>query len=296
MLKLRYASRLALIPILASPLIFIPEGFGADITVNTVLLKVIEGVSVPAQQEGQIKQLLIREGDVVEANAPLVQIDDERLIRKGEQIECEVAIALAKTKKDSDIVLATKEKQVAESSLQRAMESRRKIPDTPSQAEVDEIQLRVAQAEQHLSEAKHDRLLNELTHRSAVAQLALLQLEIDRHLIRSPIAGVVVENLVKQGEWIKPGQSVMRVVQVERLRAEGFVAREHTTKSLLGKSVSLQWDDPTSSTAKRCGKVVFVSPEVDPNDNRQRIAAEIDNRAGKLAPGLRVKMIVHEDS
>jgi multidrug efflux pump subunit AcrA (membrane-fusion protein) len=42
------------------------------------------------------------------------------------------------------------------------------------------------------------------------------------------------------------------------------------------------------------GKIVFVSPEVDPITGQVRIWAEIDNRDGRLRPGQPAQMVVSQ--
>ena len=134
----------------------------AEITVNPVLIKVIEDVAVPAIQEGPILNIQVKEGQVVQVGQTLIQLDDQRARLKQQQAELEQKIAAKKAGNRSSLQLAETETRVTNASLQRAMESRKRFPDTPSQAEVDEIDLRVAQSKQHLEQATQEFQLAEL--------------------------------------------------------------------------------------------------------------------------------------
>lgn len=266
---------------------------GEEITVNPVLIKVIEEVAVPAIQEGPILNIQVKEGQVVQVGQPLMQLDDQLARLKQQQADLEQKIAAKKAGNRSSVLLAETETRVTNSSLQRAMESRKRFPDTPSQAEVDEIELRVAQAKQHLEQATQEFQLAEIAKELSVKNLELVTFELERHQIKSPIQGAVIEIIAKKGEWVRPGEPLVRVMRVDRLKVEGFLKRDSVSTLLLDRSVSIVVEGGEGEKERHIGKIVFISPVVEPNDRTQRIVAEVDNSKGLLGPGLRAKMIIH---
>ena len=266
---------------------------GGEITVNPVLIKVIEEVAVPAIQDGPILAIQVTEGQVVEVGQTLLQLDDLRAQLKQQQAELELRIATKKAGNRSGVLLAETETRVTNSSLQRAQESRRRFPDTPSQAEVDEIELRVAQAKQHLEQATQEFQLGEFAKDLAAKNLELATFEVDRHQIKSPIQGAVIEIIAKKGEWVRPGDPLIRVMRVDRLKVEGFLKRDAISSSLLDRSVTILVEGGEGEKERHSGKIVFISPVVETNDRTQRIVAEVENSRGLLGPGLRAKMIIH---
>ncbi len=263
-----------------------------EIIISPVLLKVIEEVEVPALQEGPVTQIHVAEGEVVQIGQPLVQIDDQRAMFRSKQAELEHKIATKKGTDQSELELAETEARVAASSLQRALDSRKKFRDTPSQAEVDDIELRVAQAKQHLDQAKHLQQLAELAKELSQSNLALATFELERHKIKSPIQGAIIEIIARRGEWVRPGEPLVRVMRIDRLRVEGFIKRAAITPGLLDRQITIMIEGSEGERGKHPGKIVFISPEVDPNDGTQRIVAEVDNSKGLLGPGLRAKMLI----
>lgn len=265
---------------------------GAEIVVNPVLIKVIEEVAVPAIQEGPILSIQVKEGQVVEFGQILLQLDDQRARLKQQQAEVEHKIASTKAKNRSGVLLAETETRVTNSSLLRALESRKRFPDTPSQAEVDEIELRVAQAKQHLEQATQELQLAEFGKELAAKNVELATFEVERHQIKSPIQGAVTEIIAKKGEWVRPGEPLARVMRVDRLKVEGFVKRDAVSPSLLNRNVYIVIEGGEAEKERHPGKIIFISPVVEPNDRTQRIVAEVDNSKGLLGPGLRAKMVI----
>lgn len=264
-----------------------------ELTVNPVLLKVIQEVDVPAFQEGPVAEIQVSEGQVVQIGEPILQMDDQRARFRLQQAELELKIAKSKAENRSAVLVAEKEARVAQSSLQRALESRKRFPDSPSQAEVDDIELKLAQAQFHLAQAKHDFELAELARDLADKNVALANFEVDRHKIKAPIQGAVIEVIARKGEWVQPGQPLVRIMQVNRLKVEGFLKRESVHSGLLNRRVTIVLEGTDGEKGRYTGQIVFVSPVVDPNDRTQRVVAEVENPKGELGPGLRAKMLIH---
>jgi len=95
-----------------------------------------------------------------------------------------------------------------------------------------------------------------------------------------------VEVMHRVGEWVQPGEAILRVLQINRLRAEGFVLADRPIPGLLGASALVKIPQSTGAQIERRGKVVFVNPEVDPVNNQRRIWIEFDNADLVLLPGM----------
>ncbi len=113
-----------------------------------------------------------------------------------------------------------------------------------------------------------------------------------RRQIVAPFAGTIVQVFVRLGEWVEPGQKALRIVNIDHLKAEGFLPASDADASLVGAPVRLTLDLAGEQSAAFDGKISFVSPEVDPITGQVRVWAEIDNRAGRLRPGQPVRMAI----
>jgi multidrug efflux pump subunit AcrA (membrane-fusion protein) len=103
---------------------------------------------------------------------------------------------------------------------------------------------------------------------------------------------VIVSVAKHRGEWVKPGDTVARILRLDRLKAEGFLKVEHLTRDLNGCPVKLVVDLPGAPGREFAGKVTFLHPEIDPVNAQIRVWAEILNEDLRLRPGMRAKMIL----
>ena len=95
-----------------------------------------------------------------------------------------------------------------------------------------------------------------------------------------------------RGEWVEPGEAVVRILRLDRLRAEGFLNVRYLGPDVESRPVTLTVDLPDEPGAEFPGKIVFVSPEIDPVNSQVSIWVEIDNEALRLRPGMRAKMTI----
>src|SRR5262249_61260030 len=115
---------------------------------------------------------------------------------------------------------------------------------------------------------------------------------IARRWVAAPVAGFVVEVNRHRGEWVEPGQTILRILRLDRLRAEGLVSAQLVRGDLNGRRVKLQVQRTDQPPAEYAGKIVFVNPEIDPVNGQVRVWAEIDNADLQLRPGLHGSMAI----
>ena len=69
------------------------------------------------------------------------------------------------------------------------------------------------------------------------------------------LAGMVVQIKRQRGEWVQPGDVVVRVVRLDRLRAEAFINAHEIGGDLVGRPVTLTVDLPGAAQSQFHGKV-----------------------------------------
>jgi multidrug efflux pump subunit AcrA (membrane-fusion protein) len=262
--------------------------FGSDstpLTIESALLTVAEQAEVPARDAGVIVKITAFEGQRVEAGEVLASLDDAevKLARMKATIDLQRAQKLAVN--DIKLRSAKVELAYAEAELTRANDAGKKLANSVSEAEFDRLRSNVRRATLEIEQAQFE--LD--AAKSAVSlfenELQMAEEKLRRRCVSSPISGVIVSLPKRVGEWVEPGQSLARVLSIKTLRVEFFVNAPRATPDLVGKTVRFTLPgslEPESFT----GRVAFVSPEVDSLSNQVRVRAEIDNRTGRLRPGL----------
>jgi membrane fusion protein, multidrug efflux system len=264
--------------------------------IKSALVTVIEEAEIPAQVEGVLSAVEAREGKMIEAGGIVARIEDAEARLTHERATTEFEIARKQAENDLKIRVARKSTEVAKAELKRAMESVEKYKKSVSDTELDRLRLAAERAELEIDQAIHERETAKLTSRLKEIEMELAKQAVDRRVLVSPVSGMVVQVNRHQGEWVQAGKTVARVLRVDRLRVEGFVAAESLTGDLVGRRVTLAVNLPGKPGATFEGVVVFVSPEVNPVNQQARVWAEVENPKLLLRPGLRGNLTVHIDA
>jgi macrolide-specific efflux system membrane fusion protein len=256
-----------------------------ELWVDSALLTLIEHANVSASETGLLSLLAVKEGETVAEGKPLAKIDDRdaNMIRAKAEVEVKFARSLA----DNDIKIrfAKLSVGVANAELTRAMESNAKFPKSVSQTEIDRLKLLADKAVLEVEQAELDQQQAKLTLLVKQQDLDRAILSQERRTITAPFPGMVVEWKKQHGEWVEPGTPVMRLIRLNRLRAEAFVSSRNLPDNLVGRPATLTVDGLDKTTKKHAGKLVYVSPEIDPVNGQVRVWAEIENDDLNLRPG-----------
>jgi multidrug efflux pump subunit AcrA (membrane-fusion protein) len=245
-------------------------------------------------------------------------------VREASQLlkELEVTAQISQLKANSDlgVQLAEKSREVAEFELDRARKAREAFEGSVSAAELNRLQvlfdqktLEIAQRKEDLTVARlqpaadaasvegqkesvaratleadeEDQLLKiaAASRDAAEAELQIAQSMLERRRLVVPFDGLIVDVLRQPGEWVEAGTPVYRIIQLDRLRVEGFVNATLAASLSPGQSVTIRFA-PESGLPEVPGALSFISPEVDPVNNQVRIQAEFPNPQRRIRPGL----------
>lgn len=335
------------------------------IVVESVLLKLVEQVDVPAEQAGVLREVVVKAGDRVAVGDRLAQIDDAaaRTVAQRAAVDLQMAERLARERLTVDIAAKTAEQArqkleelrlqeqiaarqaanvfrveaaekaqaLADNELARARRAKQRFDDAVSQSEIDARQLEAEKALLEASQSRFEHQLDALrldvareslrgqelavgaadlqTAQAQVQQdvaelqaqlkrhdLDLARLELERRRIVSPIDGVVVEIYRQPGEWVQPGDPVLRILRLNRLWVEGFIRVEDLSKCVQQARVRVTIPLNAEETIDVLGQVVYVGREVDPVNREVLVRAEIPNDELRLLPGMAGRMVVLEGS
>ena len=258
--------------------------------IPAALIKLIEQVDVSAGEEGILASLAVHEGQLVAEGAILAQLIDNEVRIAAERARIELAMARKAAENDVKIRFAKKSVEVAKAELQRSLVSVERYAKSISDSELDRLRLVVEKSALEAEEAEYEFQIALFTQRIKETECRAAQEKVDRHKIRAPLSGVVVQINRHRGEWVKPGDAVARILRLDRLRAEGFLKIDSLRPDLQNRQVQLSVAMPDGSTTEFPGKIVFLSPEVDPVNSQVRIWAEVENKDLLLRPGMRARL------
>lgn len=258
------------------------------IVVSNAILKTIESTVVPSQVSGIVSALSAKEGMTVSEGQLLGKIRDDAVRLELARLKTATEVAKKKYASDIDHRLAVKSQAVSENEYQRAVRANQQVRDTYPVNEIDRLKLIADRAKLEVERTVYMTEMAAMEVAQAEHEYRKSYEVYSRHQIKSPVSGVITSVEKKVGEWVEPGTDLVRVVRLDRLRIEGFVAAEQTIRNLVGQSakVSILMGEKTHETT---GTVVFVSPDVNSVNSQVRVHLEIDNSNKLLRPGLQVK-------
>lgn len=142
------------------------------------------------------------------------------------------------------------------------------------------------------TERSRDEAIAQL--RVAEARKAIAEKNLSDTRIHAPFSGELGLRKVSVGAYISKGDDLVDLIQTDPLKVT-FQLPERVLRHLsVGQPVEVQVDALPGE--RFAGKVTVISPQVSAAGRSLQLRAEIDNREGRLRPGLfaRVNLVISE--
>lgn len=255
-----------------------PDAPAAEPVLERCLVSLVEEAKVPAREAGTLVELLAREGDVVAKGDVIAKIDDNQPQMERRKAKAEHEQAEAKALSDVDVRYAVAAEKVAQIEYEKAAESDRKVPGSVTRVELNRLQLNEQKSELQIEQAQLERKLAELAAAAKGVEVEAAENAIERRLITSPLAGIIVQLFPHRGEWMQPGDPLARVVRADKLRVEGYVdSTRFNPEQVRDRPVTVEVALAGGRREKFAGRIVFTSPIVESGGD-YRVFAEVENR------------------
>lgn len=224
---------------------------------------------VATQDAGLVRAVLVREGDRVDAGQLLVELDAVRLRLQRDQLLAERALAEAeRMEREAEVARAQRDVELISTAYEGRAANARELLDAHSALEV--AQARLTQSQRRIE--------------AIAAQVALVDRRLADAQITAPFAGVVVLRRVEQGEWVQPGEPLVELVDLEQLEAWVSVPQEFYPFVQQHRGPIPVYVEALRQT--RAAEQWRAVPRVEAGARTFTLIARLENRDGRLAPGL----------
>lgn len=112
----------------------------------------------------------------------------------------------------------------------------------------------------------------------------------DHFILKAPIGGVVVAKYVKEGDYIKTGEPLFKIVDLSVLWAYLDAYESDLPWLRFGQEVAFTVEAFPGETFS--GQIAFIEPEVNRKTRTIPIRVNVPNEDGKLKPGMFVRGVV----
>ena len=266
----------------------------ATLTIDHCLVSLIDDVEVPAREAGVLRAVRVKPGQAIQCGDLLAGVDDEQPRSQLRLAEIKQLQTRERAENDINVRYAKAAEAVAEAQHEMILQANKRSTGAVSESEVRKHELEHHRAELAVDQAIAEQQQARREHELAGAEVAAAEVGIARRQIVAPLGGMVVDVRRQAGEWVNPGETVIRIAGLDRLRVEGFVSvRECDPAQLAGCPVEVVATLDGDRLVRCRGKVVFVDPLVI-GGGKFRVRAEINNVGVNgnwlLRPGLTVRL------
>jgi multidrug efflux pump subunit AcrA (membrane-fusion protein) len=262
---------------------------------------------ISAQQGGWVERLAVVEGQSVKAGDLLIQLDprtDKTHVDRAKALVAEKEAALARLKSGylpQELEAARQDRDKAQAAVDGLSGELAALQELLARHEISNVHydmkdktLKAAQAALASAEA-HVKLLEEGTRSEMIdeavalldvakADLEHAELALDWCQIRSPIDGVVVQLLARQGQFFDRAVSLGTVIDLSELFVQVRIPSAEFANVRVGNEV-----DVTATSAPKevfRGTVARIGGEADPLTGNIMVYVAIKNREQHVRPGF----------
>lgn len=256
----------------------------------------IEGteVRVSAEVKGRVVESSLIEGTAVAKGDRLIRIDDTDLMLERARAKADIA-AIERERKQAEVDLDTwrHHRHTAESDLARYRRLQERGTVSPQRLEEAEDAFQEANGRVAVLEAQ----IGEFDARLEVARktLGLIEYQIEKTRVSSPIDGTVLVKAVEPGEFVQPGKVLAVLVNLSRMELKVFIPEKDIGKVKLGDPARVRVDafpdrQFEAAIARVDQEAQFTPRDIHMPEERVRmvfgVTLALDNPEAFLKPGM----------
>jgi len=228
-------------------------------------LRAKERVDVSPKIAGRLVSIMVDIGRPVAKGALIAQIEDDEIRQQVERSKAGAAVV--------DATIAQREAELGAARAELDRKKQLVEAGLLSRLELDTLETRYRVAQSQIELARAQR-------RQSEAELRELNIRQNQTRIYSPISGLVARRLVDIGAMVNPGAPIVTVVSVSPMVIEAKASERDISRIRSGLPVSVTVDSLPGQ--RFAGRVMRISPLLDPQTRNGLVEIEIPNRDGSL--------------
>ncbi|MBK7685850.1 MAG: efflux RND transporter periplasmic adaptor subunit [Rhodocyclaceae bacterium] len=210
---------------------------------------------------GQVKKVLVREGQTVKVGDIVAEIDTTDLRARLDAAQAD------HEERRSRLTIAARNRDTNQALLKQNFISQNAYDQTQSTYQGSDAAVRWADAQVRMA----TKAMNDA-------------------VVRSPIAGVVAKRMVNGGERITPDAPIVNIVDLTRLELEASIPASDVPSVLLGQTVRFRVDGFGERQFE--GKVERINPVAEPGSRAIKLFVAVPNPDNSLKGGMFAEGVV----
>lgn len=219
-------------------------------------------IIVSAESSGKLLSFSIQEGDELQKKQPLGQIDSTQLYLNKLQVEAN-QMALLSSRPDVQSQLYAIEREIEKAEFEKRRIQKLLEGDVATQKQLDDInaQIEVLRANYKAKRTALNISTQAIDAQSEAmgAQIDLINDQLERSKILSPIDGTILVKYAEQGELTAMGKPLFKVADLNRMILRAYVTADQLTKIQTGQLVKVLAEFGKAENREYDGKISWIS-------------------------------------
>ena len=264
--------------------------------IHDCLITPIKLIDVPAQEAGVLVEVKVRENQQVKKGEVLAQIDDSQAAAAKNVAEYKLVAAEKERDNRISVDYARAKNLVAKAAYDKGTEANDRVPGTTPSIELLKLKLEVVASKLETDHAEYQLGIAATNVDVRKGELEATRLDVERRKVIAPWDGEVVKRYKEDGEWVKPGDPVIQLLQMDHLRIEAFVdGRQLVPADVDSRPVSVLVTPKRGQDVTCEGTITYVSKLVEAG-GRFLVKVDVVNRQQGgywlLRPGMNAEMAI----
>jgi multidrug efflux pump subunit AcrA (membrane-fusion protein) len=265
--------------------------------IHDCLITPIKLIPVPAEEAGRLVEVKVQENQQVKKGELLAQIDDRKAVAAKNVADHKLLAAEKEAGNRISVDYARAKNLVAKATYDKGTEANDRVPGTTPAIELLKLKLEVVASKLETDHAEYQLEIAATSVDVRKAELEAAKLDLERLKITAPWDGQIVKREREDGEWVKPGDPVFQMVQMDHLRIEASLDGARLgIADVDNRPVSVKVATAPGREVTVEGRITYVSPLVEAG-NRFLVKVDVANRQNGghwlLRPGMKAEMTIH---
>ena len=217
-------------------------------------LRAVEQVSVKARVGGEVRDVLVREGEAVKAGQVLVRMDTSEYQARVDQARGSLNAARGQ------LDIATKGRDNNQALLDKGFISRNAFDNAASQYAIAQANVDAARG-----------------------ALEIVQKSLNDTVIRAPMSGLISLRSVQPGEKVSPDNRLLDIINLQKMELEAAVPTSDIGQVVLGQPVTLRVEGLDISFS---GRVTRINPSTQNGSRSVLVYVQVPNPQSMLRAGM----------
>jgi HlyD family secretion protein len=217
---------------------------------------------ISSESAGKILAMQVKQGDQLTTGQPIALIDTTELVLRKEQTLAQLSASETKRQNVTAQINVLKEQKKNVQTTQQRL-SKMFADQAATQQQMDDINGQMNVLDRQITSTNTQFQLIASEMEVIRKQVNLLDEQLSKCRIVSPINGTVLETYLETGELVTPGKPILKMADLSSLELKAYVSGEQLSKVKLGSEVKVLIDSEGEQMQTLGGKISWISSEAE---------------------------------